>query len=113
MIYKSISISNQIACRRMIGYCPQFDAIFDLLTAKEHLAVYGMIKGLNKTDVEKQAENLMEALTLSPYKNKRAGTYSGGNKRKLSVAMAMIGEPPIVFLDVKWFCFRFRFRFCA
>merc|ERR1712228_467146 len=83
----------------MIGYCPQFDAIFDLLTAREHLTVYGMIKGLTKDDVEKQAETLMESLTLSPYADKRAGTYSGGNKRKLSVAMAMIGSPPIVFLD--------------
>ena len=98
-----IPISNQIACRRMIGYCPQFDAIFDLLTAKEHLNVYGMIKGLPKQQVEKQSKTLMKGLTLLPYKNKRAGTYSGGNKRKLSVAMAMIGEPPIVFLDVKYF----------
>ena len=94
-----IPISNQIACRRMIGYCPQFDAIFDLLTAREHLIVYGLIKGLNKEQLNEQSETLMESLTLSPYKDKRAGTYSGGNKRKLSVAMAMIGEPPIVFLD--------------
>ena len=94
-----IPISNQIACRRMIGYCPQFDAIFELLTAREHLKVYGMIKGLDKAEIERQSEELIESLTLTPYKDKRAGTYSGGNKRKLSVSMAMIGEPPIVFLD--------------
>jgi len=94
-----IPISNQIACRRMIGYCPQFDAIFDLLTAREHLRVYGMIKGLDRMQSKKEAERLIEALTLSEYADKRAGTYSGGNKRKLSVAMAMMGSPPIVFLD--------------
>jgi len=94
-----IPISNQQACRRMIGYCPQFDAIFDLLTAREHLVVYGLIKGLSRNEIAQQAEELMDSLTLSPYADKNAGTYSGGNKRKLSVAMAMIGEPPIVFLD--------------
>eukprot|EP00483_Globobulimina_turgida_P001928 UN01930 len=93
-----IPISNQIACRRMIGYCPQFDAIFDLLTAREHLTIYGMIKGLNENDIDNQSNKLINSLSLSPYANKMAGTYSGGNKRKLSVAMAMIGTP-IVFLD--------------
>eukprot|EP01083_Nonionella_stella_P083174 229836_1 len=69
------------------------------LTAKEHLTIYGMIKGLTKAEVEEQANELITKLTLSPYADKRAGTYSGGNKRKLSVAIAMIGDPPIVYLD--------------
>ena len=42
---------------------------------------------------------LLEVLSLTKYADRREGTYSGGNKRKLSVAMAMIGNPPIVFLD--------------
>merc|ERR1719494_683592 len=71
-----LPISNQIACRRMIGYCPQFDAIFDLLTAREHLTGYGMIKGLSRTEVGKEADDLIEALGLSEYADKRAGTYS-------------------------------------
>jgi len=94
-----IPISNQIACRRMIGYCPQFDAIFDLLTAREHLTVYGMIKGLERKAARAESTKLMDSLTLTQYADKQAGKYSGGNKRKLSVAMAMIGSPPIVFLD--------------
>ena len=61
----------------------EFDAIFDLLTAREHLKVYGMIKGLNRVDVEREASDLIEALGLSEYADKRAGTYSGGNKRKV------------------------------
>ncbi len=43
-------ISNQLQCRRYIGYCPQFDAIFDLLTVKEHLKFYAMIKGLKDAE---------------------------------------------------------------
>merc|ERR1712129_62923 len=46
-----------------------------------------------------QVSLLLKVLSLTKYKNRKAGTYSGGNKRKLSVALAMIGNPPVVFLD--------------
>merc|ERR1712223_965144 len=46
-----------------------------------------------------QVNLLLKVLSLTKYKNRKAGTYSGGNKRKLSVAIAMIGNPPVVFLD--------------
>eukprot|EP00483_Globobulimina_turgida_P011699 UN11721 len=93
------SISNQISVRRYIGYCPQFDALFDLLTGREHLKFYGRIKGLKGSELTKQVNMLLQVLSLTRYANRRAGTYSGGNKRKLSVAISMIGNPPIVFLD--------------
>lgn len=94
-----LPISDQLSCRRMIGYCPQFDALFDLLSGREHLRVYGTLKGLTGEEIEEQTKVLVEQLTLEKYIDKPAGTYSGGNKRKLSVAIAMIGSPPIVFLD--------------
>merc|ERR1712087_340533 len=94
-----VPISNQMACRRFIGYCPQSDALFDLLTGKEHLRFYGMLKGLRGQKLKDQVSLLLKVLSLTKYKNRKAGTYSGGNKRKLSVAMAMIGNPPVVFLD--------------
>ena len=93
------SISDQVVVRRYIGYCPQFDALFDLLTGREHLKFYGRIKGLKGCELNKQVEMLLKVLSLTKYANRRAGTYSGGNKRKLSVAIAMIGNPPIIFLD--------------
>ncbi|ETO09790.1 ABC transporter family protein, partial [Reticulomyxa filosa] len=93
-----LPIENQIEARRRIGYCPQFDAIFDLLTAYEHLKFYGTIKGLKGKELEDQIRVLIQALSLNKYKNRKAGTYSGGNKRKLSTAIAMIGNPPVVFL---------------
>merc|ERR1712244_111514 len=92
-------ISNQLSCRRYVGYCPQFDAIFELLTAAEHLKFYAMIKGLRGKEADEQVTVLLNALTLNKYKNRVAGTYSGGNKRKLSVAVAMIGNPPVILLD--------------
>ena len=94
-----ISISNQTKVRRFVGYCPQFDALFPLLTGREHLSFYGRVKGLSGEELQTQIEMLLNVLSLTKYANRRAGTYSGGNKRKLSVAIAMIGNPPIVFLD--------------
>ena len=92
-------ITNQNMVRRFIGYCPQFDALFDLLTADEHLYFYGKLKGLSNAQIKKQADTLIKVLNLTKYRNKQANTYSGGNKRKLSVAISMIGNPPVVFLD--------------
>jgi len=90
---------NLKEAQRNIGYCPQFDAILDLLTAKEHLYLYAAIKGIPKAIRGKMVEKHLVEMNLKQYENIPAGTYSGGNKRKLSVAIAMIGNPPVVFLD--------------
>uniref|UniRef100_A0A8B9KLW2 P-type phospholipid transporter n=1 Tax=Astyanax mexicanus TaxID=7994 RepID=A0A8B9KLW2_ASTMX len=79
-----------------MGYCPQFDAIDDLLTGREHLEFYARLRGVPEQEV---AEWGIQKLGLVKYSNKSAGTYSGGNKRKLSTAMSLIGCPPVVFLD--------------
>jgi len=86
-------------CRRRIGYCPQFDALFDLLTGREHLMLYARVKGIVPADIPGVVKHKIAEMGLTEYADRAAGTYSGGNKRKLSVAMAMIGEPSIVFLD--------------
>uniref|UniRef100_A0A8C9V6W6 ABC transporter domain-containing protein n=1 Tax=Scleropages formosus TaxID=113540 RepID=A0A8C9V6W6_SCLFO len=91
------SIRTQMAdVHQNMGYCPQFDAIDELLTGREHLELYARLRGVPEKDV---AEWGIRKLGLAKYSNKSAGTYSGGNKRKLSTAMALIGCPPVVFLD--------------
>ncbi|XP_037549875.1 phospholipid-transporting ATPase ABCA1-like [Nematolebias whitei] len=82
-----------------LGYCPQFDAINDLLTGREHLEFYGRLRGVPENEVATVAEWGIQKLGLVKYANKSAGTYSGGNKRKLSTAIALIGCPPVIFLD--------------
>uniref|UniRef100_A0A8C6WUV1 P-type phospholipid transporter n=1 Tax=Neogobius melanostomus TaxID=47308 RepID=A0A8C6WUV1_9GOBI len=82
-----------------LGYCPQFDAINDLLTGQEHLEFYARLRGVPENEVVMVAEWGIQKLGLVKYANKPAGTYSGGNKRKLSTAMALIGCPPVIFLD--------------
>ncbi|XP_041925700.1 phospholipid-transporting ATPase ABCA1 [Alosa sapidissima] len=82
-----------------MGYCPQFDALNDLLTGREHLEFYARLRGVPEKEVAMVAEWGIQKLGLLKYSTKSAGTYSGGNKRKLSTAMALIGCPPVVFLD--------------
>ncbi|XP_070849905.1 phospholipid-transporting ATPase ABCA1-like [Chaetodon trifascialis] len=82
-----------------LGYCPQFDAIDQLLTGKEHLEFYARLRGVPEKEITTVAEWGIQKLGLVRYSNKSAGTYSGGNKRKLSTAIALIGCPPVIFLD--------------
>ncbi|KAJ8339827.1 hypothetical protein SKAU_G00344600 [Synaphobranchus kaupii] len=82
-----------------MGYCPQFDAHNDLLTGREHLEFYAILRGVPEKEVCEVAEWGIRKLGLVKYVDKAAGSYSGGNMRKLSTAMALIGCPPVVFLD--------------
>ncbi|KAG7390389.1 ATP-binding cassette sub- A member 12 [Phytophthora pseudosyringae] len=92
-------LREQIEVRRQIGYCPQFDALFDLLTVREHLELFGAIKGVPQSSMDRVVMEKIRQLNLSDFEHKLAGSLSGGNKRKLSVAIAMIGNPAIIFLD--------------
>lgn len=106
---------DQTQIRRKIGFCPQFDALLDLLTVREHLELFAAIKGvspfvlangrkrgLNRQQVINEiVESKMQQLDLLDFENKTAQSLSGGNKRKLSVAIALIGDPSIVYLDGK------------
>ncbi|KAL4492594.1 hypothetical protein ABPG72_007707 [Tetrahymena utriculariae] len=94
------SVQNQLAeARQNIGYCPQFDALLENLTAREHLNLYAAIKGIPAEMREHLVEKKLVEMDLKKFEGILAGTFSGGNKRKLSVAIAMLGQPSIVFLD--------------
>lgn len=91
--------SNRKAAHRRIGYCPQFDALLDFLTVQEHLELYARIKGVPEYRLEDVVKEKIVEFDLLKHVDKPSMTLSGGNKRKLSVAIAMIGDPPIVILD--------------
>ncbi|XP_071820131.1 ATP-binding cassette sub-family A member 2-like isoform X3 [Apostichopus japonicus] len=82
-----------------IGYCPQFDALFEELTAREHLLFYSRLKGIPRRQESKVVNWAIQKLALSEYADVPSGLYSGGNKRKLSTAIALIGYPPVIFMD--------------
>jgi ATP-binding cassette subfamily A (ABC1) protein 3 len=85
--------------RSMFGYCPQFDAIFEFMTVYENLKFYSYIKGVDPAKTDELIEAMLESMMLSNYKDKVSRRLSGGNKRKLSVAISMICNPPIILLD--------------
>ena len=69
------------------------------MTVREHLRFYAKIKGILPHMVDRLVEHQLKEMGLGTYASFMATKLSGGNKRKLSVAMAMIGNPPIVFMD--------------
>ena len=83
----------------LFGYCPQFDAIFELLTVYENLEFFASIKGIKKNLIKKLVNTMIKEMSLDEFKDKISGQLSGGNKRKLAVAISMIGNPPIILLD--------------
>ncbi|KAH9679350.1 ABC transporter A family member 1 [Citrus sinensis] len=91
--------SDPKAARRLIGYCPQFDALLEYLTVQEHLELYARIKGVAEYRMDDVVMEKLVEFDLLKHAKKPSFTLSGGNKRKLSVAIAMIGDPPIVILD--------------
>ena len=92
-------LKHQDQVRRLLGYCPQHDALLERLTVREHLELFGRIKNVAEEALHSFVESILVDMNLSQYQNKLAGELSGGNKRKLSVGIAMIGKPPIIFMD--------------
>lgn len=94
------SISSDIGkVRQRMGYCPQFDALLDHMTGREMLVMYARLRGIPERLIDACVENTLRGLLLEPHANKLVKTYSGGNKRKLSTGIALIGEPAVIFLD--------------
>uniref|UniRef100_H2LLX9 P-type phospholipid transporter n=1 Tax=Oryzias latipes TaxID=8090 RepID=H2LLX9_ORYLA len=92
-------LTNILDVHQNMGYCPQFDAIDELLTGREHLHLYARLRGVPESQISRVADWAIQKLGLSEYASRTAGTYSGGNRRKLSTAIAMIGCPALVLLD--------------
>lgn len=76
--------------------CPQYDAM-DMLSTRQHLVFYARIKGIE--NAEANVDHIMARLGLTPYGKMSATKLSGGNKRKLSLAIALIGTPRVLVLD--------------
>ena len=82
-----------------IGYCPQFDAVFEYLTVEENLNFFGRLKGVREQNLSIVVNSIMKKLDLEKFKNVKCKKLSGGNKRKLSVGISIMGYPNIIFMD--------------
>lgn len=82
-----------------IGYMAQSDALYDDMTGLEHLKFYGNIYKLKKNDLNLAIERVGEMTDLTPHLKKRVAHYSGGMKRRLSLAISLLHQPDLIILD--------------
>ncbi|KAI9788547.1 MAG: hypothetical protein M1835_002205, partial [Candelina submexicana] len=94
---ENIPISKRrAAARAHLGVCPQFDAM-DQMTVVEHLRFYARVRGVEA--VEHNVQEVIKAVGLQAYSSRMAAKLSGGNKRKLSLGIALMGNPSVLLLD--------------
>jgi ABC-type multidrug transport system ATPase subunit len=84
--------------RKSMGYCPQHDILFDLLTIKEQIEFYATARGFDKNK-EKIANEMLRLVNLESSKDLYCSSLSGGMKRRLSLACAFVGNTKIILLD--------------
>ncbi|CAB3246103.1 unnamed protein product [Arctia plantaginis] len=90
---------SQTSAFQMLGYCPQHDALWKNVTIREHIECYAAIRGVSKQDTPRIVDAYLNGLQIMEHANKNADECSGGTKRKLSFALAMVGCPRVVLLD--------------
>jgi ABC-type multidrug transport system ATPase subunit len=93
------SYENLDQILQSIGFCPQYDSVIPKLSGRAHLELFAEIRGLPKHKIPSIVDALIEIIHLTKYADRPCGKYSGGNRRKLSLALALIGNPPVLYLD--------------
>lgn len=92
-------VKHRTNAQRSMGLCPQFDTLVERLSVRENLLFFGMIKGISNVELDSVCDAYMTALNIKKYENKLIQHLSGGNRRKVSLAVALLGCPPTVYLD--------------
>ncbi|GAB7087731.1 ABC transporter ATP-binding protein [Marinifilum fragile] len=100
IFYEEKSLYQNLAeCKKLIGVVPQEIALYEDLTASENLNFWGTMYGIKGKQLQNKCDELLEFLGLSDRKNHKVKTYSGGMKRRINIAAALLHDPKIVFMD--------------
>jgi ABC-2 type transport system ATP-binding protein len=92
-------VSEASKVRRSIGVAPQGVAIDGMLSGREHLEFQGTLHDLGPAEARRRGKELLDRVGLSDLADRRIGTYSGGMKRRLDLAVALVHRPRVLFLD--------------
>ncbi|MEW2221468.1 ATP-binding cassette domain-containing protein [Streptomyces sp. NPDC006990] len=92
-------LKNPTAVRRSIGLSGQFAAVDEYLTGRENLQMVGQLYQMSARDAKKRARELLERFNLADAADRTAKTYSGGMRRRLDLAAALVVSPPVMFMD--------------
>ncbi len=90
---------NPDQVRKMLGYLPQDFGLFRNITARESLEYIGSLKGIPKNHLYFEIKKVLEEVNLQEYENKKVGGFSGGMRRRLGIAQAILGEPQLIMVD--------------
>jgi ABC-2 type transport system ATP-binding protein len=90
-------VADPVRVRESISLTGQFAAVDEILTGRENLVLVGRLRRVDEP--RKVADDLLERFGLADAGGRRVATYSGGMRRRLDIAMSLIGDPPVIFLD--------------
>ncbi len=85
--------------RSKMGVCPQHDILFDTLTVEEHLRLFATFKGMKPKEISKEVDKIIDDVDLRAKRFDLAKNLSGGQRRRLSVGIAFIGNSKLILLD--------------
>jgi ABC-2 type transport system ATP-binding protein len=92
-------VRQSAAVRMRIGVTGQYAALDELLTGRENLTLFGQLRGLRQRDARRRAEELIERFDMGHAADRRVSTYSGGMRRRIDIAVALVVPPRVLFLD--------------
>jgi ABC-2 type transport system ATP-binding protein len=94
-----VSIRDKNSIKRLIGWVPQEESFYFKLTVYENLKYFGTLYGMTKKEIDAKAKELLELLQIQNKRDAIAGSLSGGMKRRLSIAIALMHDPKLLYLD--------------
>ena len=98
--YNVNSEEGRKAIRHILGYLPQDFGVYPDLSAREFLDYIGILKGLSdRTGRQRRVEELLEIVSLTPVSNRKLKTFSGGMKRRIGIAQALLNDPKLLIVD--------------
>lgn len=100
ILYGNHSFREDVSrVRKTIGLCGQQDVLYPDLTVEEHMYMVGRIRGRSDTELQSEVQTIIQRIGLETERRKPARDLSGGNRRKLSLGLAVLGDVRIIFLD--------------
>ncbi|XP_053563269.1 ABC-type organic anion transporter ABCA8 [Bombina bombina] len=97
--YSVLDMDHLDEIRKISGFCPQADIKFDPLTVKENLQVFAKFKGIPSNQVEEEVQEIISQLHMNNIQDVEANKLSGGQRRKLTLGISLLGNPQILLLD--------------
>lgn len=93
------TVKDKMACKRLLGVVPQEIALYEELSAYENMLFWGRMYGLSRSKARQRADEILEVAGLIDRKQEQVKTYSGGMKRRINIACALLHAPKLLFLD--------------